>query len=94
MFRGQLPPSSEFHITKTRDNPYRDRRFWSKQFSHASEVPAFLNDSCKLVFETGKAISFLKLIKKEVIKCTVFLYQYYIIYVNLERVFFFIDSFV
>lgn len=64
MFRGQLPSKSEFHITKIKDEPYFDRRFWSKQFHHVQEVPEFLKESWEFVFETGKAVSFLQLIQK------------------------------
>lgn len=73
MFRGQLPPSksgSEFYIVmKAGENPYRDRRFWSKQFitsARECEIPAFLSESWKVVFETGKAVNFLKQIQSEV----------------------------
>jgi hypothetical protein len=69
IFRGVLAPRTEFHIERAKSSfPYRDRRFWTKQFVHSASVPMFLEDSVELIFETGKAINLLSQIQDEVRK--------------------------
>lgn len=64
IFRGDL--TKGFHIQKTKSYDYQDRRFWVKQFSQVPSIPKFLEAGVNLIFETGKAINLLNIIRNTV----------------------------
>ncbi|CAL8109580.1 unnamed protein product [Orchesella dallaii] len=61
IFRGTL--TRGFHIQTTKLSTYQDRRYWVKQFTQVTAVPCFLEDALSLIFETGKAVNLLNLIR-------------------------------
>ncbi|ODN04898.1 Gamma-tubulin complex component 6, partial [Orchesella cincta] len=63
VFRGTL--TRGFHIQRKKLSTYQDRRYWVKQFSQVTDVPFFLEDALSLIFETGKAINLLNLIRNK-----------------------------
>ncbi len=65
IFRGTL--TKGFHIQRTKAFTYQDRRYWVKQFTQITSVPKFLDKALNVIFETGKAINLLNLIRNTVL---------------------------